>query len=107
MSTCTSDGIYVKFGSFSLKDGGVDGDAFYNFVYIIERHLLPHMPFDSHNPHNVLVMDNCAIHHVSRTVEMIYETDALVHFLPPYSPDYNPIEGLFSKVKTVLKGIAR
>ena len=36
---------------------------------------------------------------------MIYETGAIVHFLPPYSPDYNPIESLFSKVKTVLKGI--
>ena len=78
-------------------DGGVDGDAFYNFI---ERFLLPHlMPFDGHNPHSVLVMDNCAIHHVLSTVEMIYETGAIVHFLPPYFPDYNPIESLFSKVK--------
>ena len=65
------------------------------------------MPFDGHNTHSVLVMDNCAIHHVSRMVEMIYETGALLHFLPPYSPDYNPIESLFSKVKTVLKGIEK
>lgn len=64
-----------------ITDDGVDGDAIYNFV---ERHLLPHlMPFDGHNPHSVLVMDNCAIHHVSSTVEMIYETGAIVHFLPP------------------------
>jgi transposase len=57
------------------------------------------MPFDGHNPHSILVMDNCAIHHVSRTVKMIYKTGPLVHFLPPYYPDYNPIESLFSKVK--------
>ena len=36
------------------------------------------------NPHSVLVMDNCSIHHVNTTV---YEVGALVHFLPPYSPD--------------------
>lgn len=43
-----------------LTDGGVDGDTFYDFV---ERCLLPHlMPFDGHNPHSVLVMDNCSSH---------------------------------------------
>lgn len=36
---------------------------------------------------------------------MIQEVGALVHFLPPYSPDYNPIEGAFSKVKAVLKAM--
>ena len=34
---------------------------------------------------------------------MIQEAGALVHFLPPYSPDYNPIEEAFSKVKSALK----
>ena len=40
-----------------LTDGGVDGDAFYNFV---ERHLPYLMPFDGLNPLSMLVMDNCA-----------------------------------------------
>ena len=80
-----------------IMDGGVDGDAFYSFV---EKHLLPHlMPFNGQNPHSVLVMDNCAIHHVSRTVKMLCETGALIHFLPPYSPDYNPIESRFQRLR--------
>ena len=36
---------------------------------------------------------------------MIQEVGALVHFLPPYSPDYNPIEEAFSKVKANLKAM--
>ena len=36
----------------------------------------------------------------------VEEVGALVHFLPPYSPDFNPIEEMFSKVKTVLKSIS-
>ncbi len=46
---------------------------------------------------------NASIHHVSRAVSLIQSVGALVHFLPPYSPDLNPIEELFSKIKAVLK----
>ena len=56
------------------------------------------------NPHSVFILDNCSIHHASDIVHSI-EVGALVHFLPPYSPDFNPIEQTFSKVKTVLKSI--
>ncbi len=52
--------------------------------------------------HTVVVLDNCFVHHVEGIVEMIHEVGSLVHFLPPYSPDYNPIEA-FSKVKGTLK----
>ncbi len=72
----------------------VNGDVFYEFV---QATLLPHlMPFDGKNPHSVVILDNCSIHHVEGIVEMIHEVGALVHFLPPYSPDYNPIEEAFS-----------
>ena len=50
-------------------------------------------------------MDNCSIHHVPGIVEKIQEVGALVHFLPPYSPDYNPIEETFSKVKSLLRSM--
>jgi len=53
--------------------------------------------------HSVVVMDNCSIHHISEIVQMIEEVGAIVHFLPPYSPDLMPIEMAFSKVKTSLK----
>jgi transposase len=36
-------------------------------------------------------MDNYSIHHIGGIAEMVQEVGALVHFLPPYSPDYNPI----------------
>ena len=55
------------------------------------------------NPHSVIILDNCSIHHASGIVHTIEEVGALVHFLPPYSPDFNPIKEAFSKVKTVLK----
>ena len=53
--------------------------------------------------HSVVVMDNYSIHHISEIVQMIEEVGAIVHFLPPYSPDLMPIEMAFSKVKTSLK----
>ena len=83
--------------------GSVDGDAFYSFV---KKLLLPHlMPFDGNNPHSVVILDNCSIHHLDDIVDMIHEVGALVHFLPPYSPDYNPMGNMFSKLKMEMKAI--
>ena len=73
---------------------------------IVEKFLLPHlMPFNGTNVHSVVVLDNCSIHHFDEVVDMIHKTGALVHFLPPYSLDYNQIESLFSKLKTEIKAI--
>ena len=47
------------------------------------------MPFDGKNPHSVVVLDNCSILHVQGIAEMIQEVGALVHYLLPYSLDYN------------------
>lgn len=80
--------------------GTVDGEIFYKFV---QTHLL--MPYNGTNPHSVVVLDNCSIHHIDVVVKSIEEVGALVYFLPPYSPDLNPIEELFSKVKTTLKSL--
>ena len=83
--------------------GTVDGDAFYDFT---QKHLLPQlMLFNGVNPHSVVVLDDCSIHHVEEITTMIEDVGALVHFLPPYSPDLNPIEETFSKVKTEMKNI--
>ena len=48
-------------------------------------------------------MDNCSIHHVSSVKQLFNDAGILLLFLPPYSPDYNPIEELFSYVKHYLK----
>ena len=69
------------------------------FTNLCNQHLLPNlMPFDGYNPHSIVIMDNCSIHHVPGIKEMIEETGALLLFLPPYFPDFNPIEEAFSKV---------
>ena len=51
-------------------------------------------------------MDNCSIHHIDEVTELIQQTGALVHWLPPYSPDYNnPIEEALSKTKSMMKAM--
>ena len=73
----------------------VDGDAFYNFV--CTSLLTKLMPFNGTNPNSVLILDNCSVHHVS---EALSDCKVVSHYLPPYSPDYNPIEFAFSKVNS-------
>ena len=90
-------------GMLDLKvvSGNVNGDIYTDFV---EEVLLPHLiPFDGRNPHSVVILDNCAFHHCEEAVKMIQEVGAIVHFLPPYSPDFNSIEETFSKVKSEMK----
>ena len=81
----------------------VDGDVFYDFVH---THLIPHLqPFDGCNPHSVVILDNASVHHVEEAVKAIEEVGAIVHILPPYSPDLNPIEEAFSKIKTTMRSL--
>ena len=63
------------------------------------------MPFNGTNPHSVVILDNCSIHHVPKVAKSIQDVVALFIYLPPYSPDLNPIEELFSKVKKVMKSL--
>jgi len=61
--------------------------------------LLPHLqPFDGTNPCSFVVMDNATIHHAAGMVQLIEQAGTLVYYLPPYSPDLNPIEEAFSKI---------
>ena len=58
------------------------------------------------NPYDgevILIMDNCAIHHVDKILEELHSTGILVIFLPPYSPDVHPIKLTFSYIKTYLQ----
>ena len=81
--------------------GTNDATDFYDFVNL---HLLPHLlPFNGSNHHSIVVLDNCAIHHIPEITKVINEVGALVMYLPPYSPDYNPIEEAFSKLKQTIK----
>ena len=84
-----------------IAEGSVNVEIFLQFV---QRNLLPFLNvFDDSNPRSVVIMDNASIHHVEEVVAMIRASGALVRFLPPYSPDLNPIEEAFSKVKSFLR----
>ena len=54
-------------------------------------------------PGDVVIMDNLSPHKSDRTLSLIEQKGALVRFLPAYSPDLNPIEQMWSKVKASLR----
>ena len=86
-----------------IAKGTTNGDTFYEFIL---KQLIPILqPFNGINPNSVVIIDNCSIHHVQDIVETIREVGAMLHFLPPYSPDLNPIEMAFSKVKHGIKDL--
>ena len=82
----------------TVVDGAVNGDVFEAFVAQV---LVPEL-----RPGDVVVMDNLSSHKRARTRELIEATGASVLFLPPYSPDLNPIEMIFAKVKQLLRSLA-
>ena len=54
-------------------------------------------------PNSVLVMDNAPVHHGGRIAQICANAEVLLIYLPPYSPDLNPIEKVFSVLKSQLK----
>lgn len=67
--------------------------------YICEK-LAPHL-----EPGQVVVVDNLSAHKSPRIREVLAARGCELLFLPPYSPDFNPIEQAFSKVKAILRGL--
>jgi len=82
----------------TVVDGAVNGDVFEAFV---KQVLVPQL-----RPGDVVIMDNLSSHKRTRTRRRIEATGAQLWFLPPYSPDLNPIELIFSKVKSLLRSLA-
>ena len=54
-------------------------------------------------PNSVLVLDNAPVHHGGRIAQLCASAEVLLIYLPPYSPDLNPIEKVFSVLKSQLK----
>ena len=74
------------------------------FEEFLLRCLMPSLnPFNGFNHRSVVVMDNLSVHKTQDICDMIRQTGALIRFLPVYSPDLNPIEEMFSKVKHYLQ----
>lgn len=76
-------------------DGPINGDAFRAYV---EKELLPTL-----QPGDVVVLDNLGSHKGKAVRKMVRAAGARLFFLPPYSPDLNPIEQLFSKIKHAMR----
>ena len=88
-----------------IIDGATDGDVFRAYV---EKVLLPEL-----SPGDIVVMDNLPAHRVGGIREAIEAAGAILLYLPPYSPDLNPIEMALgtprfahAKLKAILKGAA-
>jgi len=81
-----------------LLDGPMDGEAF--LVYV-RRVLVPEL-----EPGDIVIMDNLPAHKVSGVREAIEASGARLLYLPPYSPDFNPIEMAFAKLKALLRKAA-
>lgn len=82
----------------AVLDGPIDGASFLAWV---EQFLCPAL-----GPGDVVIADNLQSHKVAGVQEAIEAVGATILYLPPYSPDFNPIEKLFSKVKSLLKKAA-
>ncbi|MBR1034640.1 IS630 family transposase, partial [Bradyrhizobium liaoningense] len=81
-----------------VLDGPMDGDAFLAYV---EQLLAPSL-----RPGDTVIMDNLPAHKVHGVREAIQAVGASLLYLPPYSPDFNPIEMAFSKLKALLRAVA-
>ena len=78
-------------------DGAMNGPAFDTYV---ETQLAPRL-----DPGSVIILDNLNVHKSPRAAEALKERGCWCLFLPPYSPDLNPIEQAFSKLKAHLRRI--
>jgi transposase len=78
-----------------VLDGPMDGEAFLAYV---QDFLCPTL-----KPGDIVVADNLSSHKVKGVKQAIESVGASLHYLPPYSPDFNPIETVFSKLKALLR----
>jgi len=81
-----------------VLDGALNGQSFLAYV---RQFLAPAL-----RPGDVLVMDNLSSHKVAGVREAVEAAGATLRYLPPYSPDLNPIEQVFAKLKALLRAAA-
>jgi len=79
-------------------DGPINGESFRAYV---EQVLVPRL-----RPGDIVIMDNLGSHKGQAGRDAIEAAGAELRFLPPYSPDFNPIENAFSKLKALLRRVA-
>ena len=79
-------------------DAATDNEIFYQYVV---RVLVPEL-----RPGDIVVLDNLRSHKQQRVTDAIGAAGCRLEYLPPYSPDLNPIEKMWSKVKAILRKLA-
>lgn len=91
LSSVRMDGTLVP----CVFDDSLNGDLFKGYV---RQFLAPTL-----KPGDIVIMDNLSSHKVDGIAEAIEAAGAEIRYLPPYSPDFNPIELLWSKTKAILR----
>lgn len=94
MSAIRLDGVVAPM----LLDGPVNGETFAGYV---EECLVPVLQAG-----DILIMDNLPAHKSVRVTQAVEGAGCTLVYLPPYSPDFNPIENMWSKVKAILRTTA-
>ena len=85
---------------FQAYTGSTDTQMFEDFI----EQLLPYCG-KWPSPKSVLIMDNASFHHSERLQQMCDSAGAVLLYLPPYSPDLNPIEEFFGELKTYIRQV--
>ena len=81
--------------AYTTYQGGTTGDKFLDY--------LKNILFPTLEKGDILVMDNLRTHHMNAVADAAREAGIILLYLPPYSPDYNPIEKMWSKIKSILR----
>jgi transposase len=91
LSTIRLDGTQVPF----IFDGTLNKELFKAYV---DEFLSPSL-----SEGDIVILDNSSVHKAKGVLDSITDRGAIALFLPPYSPDFNPIEMLWSKIKALLR----
>jgi transposase len=97
-TTFTAGLRYDGIAAPMVLDGPMNGEAFLAYV---EQALVPEL-----RPRDIVIMDNLPAHKVHGVRRAIEAAGASLRYLPPYSPDFNPIEMAFAKLKALLRAAA-
>ncbi len=94
-ASCTScngmRALWQKLGAMKRED----------FEFFLREHLLPVL-----EPGSVLVLDNARIHHGGQIAQLVEQAGCSLLYLPPYSPDFSPIELAWSWIKNHVRALA-
>jgi transposase len=91
LSAVRLDGVVAPM----MLSGSINGESFASYIeQLLVREL---------RPGDIVIMDNLPSHKSQRVSEAIEAAGCTLVYLPPYSPDYNPIENMWSKVKACLR----